>query len=61
MLLFVAGCGTSTDKGSDVTEDTVAEDIVGDSISVVEETLDVESVGDDFSVDSTEDDWGDII
>jgi PBP1b-binding outer membrane lipoprotein LpoB len=57
LFVFIAGCGTDP---SFEAEDEAYEEIKTSFDEAVEETLDVESVDDDLSVDE-EEDWGDII
>lgn len=58
VALFLAGCGeqvTDSVVPIDVSTETSTEE------TIVEETLDVDAVEEDFSPDEEEDDYGDII
>lgn len=58
VVLVLAGCGEKVvdqEVTIDVSTETSTEE------TVVEETLDVEAVEEDFSPDEQEDDYGDII
>jgi hypothetical protein len=58
LFIFLIGCGGNTIGDIDETNTGVTDT---GTDTTVEETLDVESVDDDLSLDDTEDDWGDII
>ena len=61
-LLLIAGCRSNTNNDDMQTSNNDSANVSNtETKDVVEETLGIESIEDDFSLDDDQNDWGDII